>query len=340
MVNTAEELTGLIKSAFAELGGPLLTYAMFRKYSDVPMSQVFRHFDSWTEACKSAGIRSGEASPSNITPNYSKGQMHALQEVKKVANSLGVSTISKSQFDSYNPEVRACTVVRLWGGWLNALEAAGLDSHPNYHEEISLDVLAQEFLRILSELGHIPTVNQLARRSDYCKNTFTRKFGSYTDFKIAAIQRLQEQASISAQMGHLLGEHLAIIAPSNPAQDLHVVPPHHTGSHLGFRGHACVPTYEMEVVSIFGSVADDLGFEIVAQRAAFPDCEARRLTDRRRKRYAKCLIEFEFRSSDYKKHKHPMNGCDLIVCWKHDWVNCPIEVLELSAKIKTLSGWK
>jgi hypothetical protein len=29
-------------------------------------------------------------------------------------------------------------------------------------------------------------------------------------------------------------------------------------------------------------------------------------------------------------------GCDLIVCWKHNWPECPIEVLELEKVVMSL----
>ena len=50
-------------------------------------------------------------------------------------------------------------------------------------------------------------------------------------------------------------------------------------------------------------------------------------------------IEFEYKSSHFKRHGHlkRMNEgikCDMIVCWEHDWVECPegIEVLELKTE--------
>jgi len=52
------------------------------------------------------------------------------------------------------------------------------------------------------------------------------------------------------------------------------------------------------------------------------------------------LIEFELQSSDFKSHKHPADGCDLIVCWEDDWKSCPIEVLELKSAIQRLPGWR
>ncbi len=42
-------------------------------------------------------------------------------------------------------------------------------------------------------------------------------------------------------------------------------------------------------------------------------------------------IEFEFRPSSFKVHRHDARQCDCIVCWHHDWPDVPdrIEVIEL-----------
>jgi hypothetical protein len=31
---------------------------------------------------------------------------------------------------------------------------------------------------------------------------------------------------------------------------------------------------------------------------------------------------------------------DLIVCWRHDWPECPVEVIELRALIEQLKEWR
>jgi hypothetical protein len=45
----------------------------------------------------------------------------------------------------------------------------------------------------------------------------------------------------------------------------------------------------------------------------FPDCIAKQIKDRKEVR-----IEFEYHSSDFVGHKHPTDGCDIIVCWEDD----------------------
>jgi len=84
----------------------------------------------------------------------------------------------------------------------------------------------------------------------------------------------------------------------------------------------------MGVVYLFGTLAEELGFVVESVQAGYPDCEAKRRLPNNR--WQRVKIEFEYLSSNFLKHKHDPSGCDLIVCWKHDWKNCPLEVLTLS----------
>lgn len=88
------------------------------------------------------------------------------------------------------------------------------------------------------------------------------------------------------------------------------------------------PTNELGVVFLFAHVAKRLQFRIEEIRAAFPDCIAYRHAGESEKRVR---IEFEFRSSNFKAHRHDARQCDCIVCWRHDWPDVPnrLEVIEL-----------
>ena len=74
---------------------------------------------------------------------------------------------------------------------------------------------------------------------------------------------------------------------------------------------------------------------VEAIRNEYPDCEAKRRIDRNRDQWERIKIEFEYRSSNFKDHGHDPKGCDLIVCWIHDWNECPLEVIELKSAIET-----
>jgi hypothetical protein len=110
------------------------------------------------------------------------------------------------------------------------------------------------------------------------------------------------------------------------------------GTPLEFRGLRHAPLNEQGVVYVFALVARDLGFTVEAIGTSFPDCEAKRQIDRKGERWQRVRIEFEYFSSDFRRHDHPKEGCDLIVCWKDDWTECPLEIIELSEEIKKLGA--
>lgn len=55
-----------------------------------------------------------------------------------------------------------------------------------------------------------------------------------------------------------------------------------------------------------------------------------------RGKWKRVRIEFEFESRNFKEHRHDLDGCDVIVCWRHNWADCPerIEVVELERVVR------
>jgi hypothetical protein len=110
------------------------------------------------------------------------------------------------------------------------------------------------------------------------------------------------------------------------------------GQPMDFRGLRHEPVNEQGVVLLFGMVANELGYIVEAVRSGFPDCEAKRQIAPQR--WQRVHLEFEFESRNFRQHGHPHTGCDVIVCWRHNWPDHPpqLEILELSSLIKALSG--
>jgi hypothetical protein len=107
------------------------------------------------------------------------------------------------------------------------------------------------------------------------------------------------------------------------------------GEPINFGGLLHAPVNEQGVVLLFGMLAEKLGFRVQLVRQGYPDCKAaRHIGDGR---YEEVNIEFEFRSSGFKSHLKEEVKTDFIVCWVHDWKNCPssIQVLELRALIQS-----
>ena len=51
-------------------------------------------------------------------------------------------------------------------------------------------------------------------------------------------------------------------------------------------------------------------------------------------------IEFEYESRHFHEHGHDTAGCDLIICWGHNWPDCPekLAVIALDEEIKKVNG--
>ena len=109
------------------------------------------------------------------------------------------------------------------------------------------------------------------------------------------------------------------------------------GAHLDFSGLRHEPVNEQGVVLLFGMLAKKLGYVVEAVQTGFPDCEAERRISA--ERWERVAIEFEFESRNFRDHGHPVDGCDVIVCWRHNWEECPahIEIVELSSAIESLT---
>lgn len=107
------------------------------------------------------------------------------------------------------------------------------------------------------------------------------------------------------------------------------------GNLINFRGLVYSPVSEQGVVFLFGKIIEDLHMYIEEIKTSYPDCIGRRYTG---KGWEKVAIEFEYKSSNFLEHQHDSRECDIIVCWEHDWKDCPkeLQVIELKEAIKEL----
>ena len=86
------------------------------------------------------------------------------------------------------------------------------------------------------------------------------------------------------------------------------------------------PRTEQEVVCLFGALLNelDIPLPIKSVQTAFPDCTAGTSSNK------PCYIEFELFSSHYRLHRHPLDGCAIVVCWRDDAGDLPMRVVELA----------
>lgn len=102
------------------------------------------------------------------------------------------------------------------------------------------------------------------------------------------------------------------------------------GDKVQFKSLSCAPVNELGVVYLFGVLHDTFDLKIESIQAGFPDCVARRRVGPNR--WEEIRIEFEYDSRSFIAHGHDPTGVDVIVCWRHNWTDCPeeIEIIELS----------
>lgn len=95
-------------------------------------------------------------------------------------------------------------------------------------------------------------------------------------------------------------------------------------------GMAHAPVNEAGVLFAFGVMAPRLGFVVKRWQVEFPDCVAVR--EMAKGQWQDQNVEVEFCSRNFVAHGHDPKKCDVIVCWEHNWPECPewIEVVELS----------
>lgn len=83
-----------------------------------------------------------------------------------------------------------------------------------------------------------------------------------------------------------------------------------------------VPENEQGVVALFFMQSIGAGWNAIEIGASYPDA----LIERNGVQWR---VEFEYVSSNFVAHKHDPRRCDMIVCWKNDWIDCPLPVVAL-----------
>jgi hypothetical protein len=122
------------------------------------------------------------------------------------------------------------------------------------------------------------------------------------------------------------------ITPEEGFNKIENIQAHETGGILGVRGIVYEPINEQGVILLFAALCHDLDFMIEAIRSSFPDALLRRKNIKGS--WNSCKAEFEFKSSNFRLHKHNPDQCDLVICWDHDWPDCPVEVLCLKDSVR------
>lgn len=95
------------------------------------------------------------------------------------------------------------------------------------------------------------------------------------------------------------------------------------------------PVNEMGVVILFGFYMKELGFSHLEQiQSKYPDAIG--MVQLPNGRLRRAAIEFEYESKTFEQHGHDPKDCDIIICWVHNWKNCPqnLQIIEMKSFIE------
>lgn len=241
--------------------------------------------------------------------------------------------------------VTARTLRKSFGTWSSALQQAGLKRQGSGYP-VPMDQLFRDWGGVVRRLGKIPTVSEYDRFGKHCAKPFQTRFGGWPQVP-TALQVFAEKSGLAedwpdvmevirAHQERTMGMALTSetrqawssrtgVLEDRPIYGAPLVPPP--------LAHA--PTNELGVVYMFGMMAERLKFVVTRMQGDFPDCEA--MHEMEPDRWQRLRIEFEYESRNFLKHLkhlHLPSGCDLIVCWIHNWPDCPLPVLELRREVE------
>ncbi len=254
------------------------------------------------------------------------------------------------------------------GSLAKALEATGLDAS-GAGFALTEERLLLDWAAAARKLKKLPSVMEYQRAGSFSGTPFQKRYGSWTQtpraFQRFTQRRKLEQkwrdvlkmiAERQAQAGREVraakdalgflqknaqgnGRGNSAIHGSGLGGRRGLLPGRPVyGEPLGLPELAYAPTNEMGVMFLFALMAYRLGFVVQRLQPGYPDCEAMRETAGGQ--CQRVWIEFEFESRNFAKHRHRRDGCDVIVCWKHNWKGCPLEVIELKTALSTQQSAK
>jgi len=265
-----------------------------------------------------------------------------LDAIANLAKKLG-RTPTRAEFFSRS-RISNYSLYKFFLRWNDAVRAAGLRPYTGNARIPDAEVL-KDWGETARKNGAIPGLYVYRRYGKYDPNTLERRFGRWSEIPEAFRHFAKDKPEWADVVGLLPASAppgTATKAAGRPnGTSLFAIPACKAlhpafkdrpafGNPIAFPWLRYEPVNEQGVVLLFGMLAKDLGYRVESVQPGFPDCQAARQIAP--ERWQRVRIEFEFESRNFREHGHPSGGCDVIVCWRHNWPDCPqhLEVLELS----------
>jgi hypothetical protein len=263
--------------------------------------------------------------------------LEAIQECARKLGHVPSQTEARKMKGITLPMIR-----RNFGTYTQLLTECKLERH-RQGRKLDTETLLRDWATVVRKLKKLPSSGGYEFLSTYSERPFRLRFGGWKKvpqgFKRYAIEKgwteewkdvleiIEQEKKVTEETAWMLNQPKASgeeerkrEAPAKPDRPIF-------GEAIRPCPMAYGPTNEAGVIFLFGTLAEQLGLIVTRVQTAFPDCDAMRRVEGGR--WQPIRIEFEYESRNFLRHGHDAEGCDLIVCWAHNWEECPIEVLEL-----------
>jgi hypothetical protein len=239
--------------------------------------------------------------------------------------------------------VTEAAITKHFGRLSKALAAAGLEAVGSGFE-VPMSALLLDWAAVARKLGKVPTAREYTETGKYSHGPFVARFANWARVRDAwrkfareekiegqwqdvlkLIARREEELRRNRERGG--GRRKSPLMEGRPVY----------GEPLLLPGMAHAPVNEAGVMFAFGVLAQRLGFVVKRWQVEFPDCQAVR--EMAKGQWQDQNVEVEYESRNFLRHGHDPKKCDVIVCWIHNWPECPewIEVVELRKEIASIA---
>lgn len=255
-----------------------------------------------------------------------------VKNLKGATSRLDIEKILRRQYQKDSKASISINTGQLWS-FYGEMRKGDIVLSPNpLTRTIHIGIIKGDYQYSKQKIGTMPYKHRrrVTWEKEVSRDLFSHDMrnsigATLTVFNISKHAKEIDNILFSSSSGFPLKGKIAF--PLRPKEDLVI------GEPLNFEGLTNAPMEENGVIFLFGKLHERMGIRIKAIRKGFPDAIGEVWI---RGRLYPRTFEFEFRSSDFKKHGHDPKKCDILVCWEHDWEDCPKDlfVIELKSEIE------
>jgi hypothetical protein len=176
-----------LKTVAASLKQPSVTGREYDKYGTYNKSSLIKRFGGWSDALKKAGLVVKHH-------NAGVGAEDAIADLRGVAANLRKESVTQDEY-SRGGHFSPGPLIRHFGSWFKALEAAGLK--PTRNLNIPQQLLFENLEKMWRTLGRQPKYTEVEKPfSAYSGGTYEARFGSWRKALEAFVQFINSDKEI------------------------------------------------------------------------------------------------------------------------------------------------